>query len=440
MLVVHEWGTFTALQDSQGNAIGGINTDDEPVPDFVHRIADNRFVLIDTNSVFPPGQFQGAPRCHPDVVLRLETPVTYFYPPRAANAGMVIEVKAAFLGGWLTEYYPHAVAVAPGVNNNGPRFGPITPETTGTLTWQNVQLAVEADGPETDSHVWTAPRAVNATQIAANGESERYLFYRGVGNVQAPLSIVTRSADSLLEVRAASELPTSNLDISKLWLADVRGDGAVAFREAGPITIDADHEKVHHSFNARFADAEYEKGNLSALRASMKAVLMNEGLYADEAEAMLNTWELSYFKSEGLRLFFTVPQEWTDYVLPLELSVAADITRVMIGRIEIVSAKQLDLLDQLAREADGLDYLSLQETLRRLYREFKIRTTSDLAEFAESSPGVATLPAAYSTYLALGRFRNALILNAFEQSRDDRLEAFIDNLGLHAYQVHQGSL
>jgi hypothetical protein len=34
---VHEWGTFTALQDESGAAIGGINTDDEPVPPFVHR-------------------------------------------------------------------------------------------------------------------------------------------------------------------------------------------------------------------------------------------------------------------------------------------------------------------------------------------------------------------------------------------------------------------
>ncbi len=28
---VHEWGTFTSLQDEQGEAIGGINTDDEAV-------------------------------------------------------------------------------------------------------------------------------------------------------------------------------------------------------------------------------------------------------------------------------------------------------------------------------------------------------------------------------------------------------------------------
>src|SRR5688500_17461216 len=35
-LTGHEWGTFTVLQDEEGQPLGGINTDDEPVPDFVH--------------------------------------------------------------------------------------------------------------------------------------------------------------------------------------------------------------------------------------------------------------------------------------------------------------------------------------------------------------------------------------------------------------------
>ena len=37
-LVVHEWGTFTSLQNEKGEAIGGINVDDEPVPAFVHSL------------------------------------------------------------------------------------------------------------------------------------------------------------------------------------------------------------------------------------------------------------------------------------------------------------------------------------------------------------------------------------------------------------------
>ena len=39
-LVIHEWGTFTCLQDETGRAIPGVNTDDERVPNFVHRLSD----------------------------------------------------------------------------------------------------------------------------------------------------------------------------------------------------------------------------------------------------------------------------------------------------------------------------------------------------------------------------------------------------------------
>ena len=35
-LVIHEWGTFTSLQDEDGYALGGMNGDDEALPPFVH--------------------------------------------------------------------------------------------------------------------------------------------------------------------------------------------------------------------------------------------------------------------------------------------------------------------------------------------------------------------------------------------------------------------
>src|SRR4051812_31860937 len=75
-LIAHEWGTFTSLQDEDGRAISGINTDDEPVPKFVHNIAGG--LLIEQTDL-PPNYFQGAPHCHPGVTMRLETPVLYFH-------------------------------------------------------------------------------------------------------------------------------------------------------------------------------------------------------------------------------------------------------------------------------------------------------------------------------------------------------------------------
>src|SRR5262245_40853526 len=67
-LVIHEWGTFTCLQDETGRAISGVNTDDEPVPDFVHRISD----LIPRPSELAPIYDKSVPRSHPQVFVRLE--------------------------------------------------------------------------------------------------------------------------------------------------------------------------------------------------------------------------------------------------------------------------------------------------------------------------------------------------------------------------------
>lgn len=104
------------------------------------------------------------------------------------------------------------------------------------------------------------------------------------------------------------------------------------------------------STTGTFGDKEYHAANLAKLRADMRAALIEDGLFADESDALLNTWELSYFKSTGLRLFFLVPRAWTDERLPLDISVPAETQRVMVGRIELVTPEQRKLLAQLASE------------------------------------------------------------------------------------------
>src|SRR4029077_20012029 len=76
-LVIHEWGTFTCLQDETGQSVPGGNTEDEPVPAFVHRISD----LVPRPSELAPVYYKGVPRSHRQVRMRLETPGLYFYPP-----------------------------------------------------------------------------------------------------------------------------------------------------------------------------------------------------------------------------------------------------------------------------------------------------------------------------------------------------------------------
>src|SRR5262249_27791523 len=156
------------------------------VPGFCH---DLNGLLIARQSELPPILFKGVAACYPDVTMRLETPVIYFHPPAGASAPLTASVKVAFRGGWLTQFYPAAKA--------GGFVGTalLTEDTTGTLAWNDLKVGVQANGPATTERVWTAPRAVNAAAVSdPSGESEKFLFYRGVGRLACPLQ-VSRTAD-----------------------------------------------------------------------------------------------------------------------------------------------------------------------------------------------------------------------------------------------------
>jgi hypothetical protein len=407
-LVVHEWGTFTSLQDEAGRTLGGINTDDEPVPAFCHDVA---WGLISSPRELPPIADKGASRCHPDVTMRLETPVLYFHQPPGAASPLTASVNVAFRGGWLTQFYPAAETA--GLSSSDA----LTETSTGTLTWNDLQIGVTAKGPETSEHVWIAPRAVQAASVSAtNGESEQFLFYRGVGHLPCPLQI-SRTADStMLECRSqvgpawSSCLPMS---VQHLWLASFRADGACAFRALPPVVLQAKSaiEKQPASFTTRagFDPGEYSAANLARLRWDLRVALQEEGLFPDEADALLNTWEVSYFKSPGLRLFFMVPRAWTDWYLPLDISVPCEVRRAMVGRLELVTPEQRALL----------------QTLAKAPAPTKTWATFDLT--GKETVVRGGMPPAYRD---LGRFRNALLLDEYQARPTPSLGAFIRLNGL----------
>jgi hypothetical protein len=430
--VIHEWGTFTSLQDESGAAIGGINTDDESLPPFCHRVAN---MLILTPTEIPPAFFQGAPHCHPDVTMRLETPVLYFHKPQSGAGTTKIIVKASFRGGWLTEFYPNARADAPGINTNNAAFGRLQASTTGTLAWEDLEVGGDWEGPKTDAHVWTSPRAVAAVPVrTTGGEAEKFLFYRGVGRIDAPLRVSRddRARELVLESQLASGIGgEGGVPIRSLWLVDIHSDGRLAFRDIPPVTL-AGSGKVLARVASDFSPTDYRAGNLEKLKASLRGALVAEGLFDDEAQALLNTWELSYFKSAGLRIFFIVPQAWTDSYLPLRVSAPAEIDRVMVGRIELVTPEERGILQQIARVP--------QEKLNAdagLLWTNSLRTRSH----AELNSGALSLaqcgvevPASYELYVRLGRFRNALLLDEAARRPSPGLTEFIARFGLQGYK------
>ena len=163
------------------------------------------------------------------------------------------------------------------------------------------------------------------------------MFLSGSGVAALTALLQTRSTSSQVQLLAPKDLvwlDAESVVLPKAWQVDVR-EGAVAFREHGAITLRKAAASAAVGRFKRFGNADFTPENLKMLRASLKSALIKEGLFADEAEAMLNTWQHSWFAKPGLRVFYVVPRAWTDHFLPLTLSVPARITRVIVGRIDL---------------------------------------------------------------------------------------------------------
>jgi hypothetical protein len=104
--------------------------------------------------------------------------------------------------------------------------------------------------------------------------------------------------------------------------------------------------------------------------------------------------------------------------------------RVMIGRLELISDEQRALLDRLAKTApsDGT-WLEKARESPALDRFLAGRT-----DFGDLG---VKIPADYQMYLALGRFRNALVAHEESVRPTDSLTKFINTYELHPFRIHR---
>lgn len=428
---IHEWGTFTVLQDANGKTLSGVNVNEEPLPAFVHRLypgvvksGHSHLPTFDPRSKGLPAQFASA-------TMRMETPVIYIYPPD--NKPQSIDVSVRFNGGWISEWYPNADVNAPGFDKNRHDLGRLTADTIGSVAWNNVTINSNAEIPSTSQHVWNAPREV-ATPVleSTKGEAENYLFYRGVANIQAPLRVVQDAKTGTCRILRNTESTSSSATgFHHLWLVDIAENGHVAYQSV-EVKNDQQTEDTLASCRFVFPKDQYRKEDLAKLKAEMHAALVEEGLYKDEATAMLKTWQLSYFQSAGTRLFFTLPRDWTDRVLPMEVSRYADISRVMIGRIEMLNDRQRSLLQFINKERTANP-----EWYYSNYEKFdKNKINDELARVMRGEMEASSLsikvPEDYVAYLRLGRFRDSIVSNAAYEDGNENLRYF-----LSAYRLYQ---
>ena len=229
----------------------------------------------------------------------------------------------AFSKGVITEWYPHASRVEPAANLfDGTLY---QPHPDGSIAWDSVTLSpiLRAVFPREnlDNHYYAA-RLTSSTPLRvktpAGEQQEKFLFYRGVSTFSVPISAKLTTAGKLLvENRSKEEIPNA-------ILFERRGQ-KVGYRIGSTMREDA------------ILDPPELTGTIDDLGRDLEGMLVAQGLYQDEAHAMVETWRDSWFE-EGTRLLYIVPAAFVDGVLPLSINPApAQTVRVFVGRLEIVT-------------------------------------------------------------------------------------------------------
>jgi hypothetical protein len=110
------------------------------------------------------------------------------------------------------------------------------------------------------------------------------------------------------------------------------------------------------------------QGDLQLVKSELEMRLVSHGLYLREAQAMVKTWEESWFE-EGFRLFYVLPPAITEAVLPLSISpLPCEMVRVLVGRLEMFTPEAEEETLQLLTELRACSGAKRAEKLKALRR------------------------------------------------------------------------
>ena len=325
-LTVHEWGTFTSIAGTDGAAMEWWPlTGPADLPSFVEHYRDAQFKF----------NLQGT--------VRMETPVLYFYAPHEQT----VSVNVRFTKGVITEWYPHASRVEPTEalydrslhEQNG----------DGSIAWDAVglvpSLAPNFPIENQTSHYYAARQTTSTPLVvktAVSEQREKFLFYRGVSLFAVPVS-ATIADEHSSEQTNQSKVRVENhaeQEIANTILFERRGD-QVGYRISGPLR------------NSVTLNSPDLTGNVDELCRELEGILVDQGLFQNEAQAMVQTWRDSWFE-EGSRLLYIVPEGFVNSVLPLTIKPApGQTTRVFVGRLELVTPATQNAVRQAVATHDA---------------------------------------------------------------------------------------
>jgi hypothetical protein len=364
--VVHEWGTNTIVVGSDGSLQRGLHHEEESLPPFAYdRIKGGS---LDGNPV--------------SAEVKMETPVTYFY----SDVPLTVHAQVAFPKGVFTQWFPRVNAFEPLVAWKS-SVDVMTPSTVmdpvldvhfpfrtqscrdtyaqiqgGKLDWGDVQVlargatATMPDAP-LDKYTWSFARQVDSNAVRVqSGESEQFLFYRGLGAFEdLPVAVHADNGGHVSLTNMYKEkVPTA-------FVLNVGATNAAFTARWDGIAPGARLDETAPSLEGAPALDAYAASLGDAVTRALDAT----GLYHDEAVAMVSTWQRQWFRTPGVRLLYIVPQSWTDASIPLTLEPApASTTRVMLIRVEMITP-ELEAAD--TAQAKNLDVPASADAARAYF-------------------------------------------------------------------------
>jgi hypothetical protein len=259
----------------------------------------------------------------------------------------------------MTEWYPRASRVEPNPKNVLDREALKQRRGGGSIAWDSVtvspNLAVTLPHEDEANRYYVA-RETSATPLvvktSAGTQQEKFLFYRGVSTFSLPIS-ATVTPEGKVQIRnlAQKEIPT-------VILFERRGD------------------KLGYSLGGSvLGELSLDPPELSATPDSMSRdlqdILTSQGLYPDEAHAMIETWRQSWFE-EGSRLFYIVPADFLNSILPLTINPApAQTVRVFVGRLELVTPATAQAVEKILTTHDIAGLEKYKRFLEPILEELK---------------------------------------------------------------------
>lgn len=346
-LTVHEWGTFTSIADRSGQAVKWYPTSaPSDLPSFVEHFRTADF----------KGQLQGT--------VRMETPVLYFYSP----AEITLSVKVGFSKGVITEWYPHASHLEPNPRKILSDSALLQNPADGSIEWNAVTLtpglAASFPRDKSEAHYYAA-RETSATPLMVRTrggtQQEKFLFYRGVSVFSVPLT-AQAMADGKVLVKNLGQY-----EVPGVILFERRGV-RLGYRMGGALRDEVT------------LDPPELNSTVESLGRDLEAVLTAQGLYGDEARAMIETWKLSWFE-EGSRVFCIVPSNFVNSVLPLAITPApAQTVRVFVGRMEVITPATERAVDTALAIHDRATIAKYGRFLQPILEQMKAAHPSQAAE------------------------------------------------------------